>query len=136
MCGGVRAGIHTEGGAYTRRCIHKAVHIQGGLWPPQESCYFRGVQGLAPRRAKRAKPGRGGEAGGGVGEGTSQHSPTTKALCQPPPPPHLYFSGWVQSMPHFALVQCWVRRGGPYVRYEVAPCSFFDLIAWIMLHLS
>ena len=27
---------------------HKAVHTQGGLWPPQESCYLRGVWGLAP----------------------------------------------------------------------------------------
>ena len=26
--------IHTEGGAHTRR------HTQGGLWPPQESCYL------------------------------------------------------------------------------------------------
>ena len=29
------------GCAHTRRCIHKAVHTQGGLWPPQESCYLR-----------------------------------------------------------------------------------------------
>ena len=37
---------HTEGGQ--RGCAHKAVHTQGGLWPPQESCYLRGVRGLAP----------------------------------------------------------------------------------------
>ena len=36
------------GGPHTRRCIHKAMHTQGGLWPPQESCYLRGVWGLAP----------------------------------------------------------------------------------------
>ena len=24
------------------RCPHKAVHTEGGLWPPQESCYLRG----------------------------------------------------------------------------------------------
>ena len=43
--------IHTEGGAYTRRGIHKAVHTQGGLWPPQESCYLRGHrQGGTHRR--------------------------------------------------------------------------------------
>ena len=44
--------IHThrgvKGGAHIRRCIHKVVHTQGGLWPPQESCYFSGAQGLAP----------------------------------------------------------------------------------------
>ena len=56
MCGGGwGGGIHTEGGAHTRQCIHKAVHTQGGLWPPQESCYLRGVWGLAPR-VKRSKP--------------------------------------------------------------------------------
>ena len=33
--------IHTEGGPHTRRGIHKAVHTQGGLWPPQESCYLK-----------------------------------------------------------------------------------------------
>ena len=43
--------IHTEGGAHTRRGIHKAVHTQGGLWPPQESCYLRGhKQGGIHRR--------------------------------------------------------------------------------------
>ena len=43
--------IHTEGGAHTRRGIHKAVHTQGGLWPPQESCYLRGHgQGGTHRR--------------------------------------------------------------------------------------
>ena len=34
--------MHTQGGAYIRRCTHKAVHPQGSLWPPQESCYLRG----------------------------------------------------------------------------------------------
>ena len=24
---------------HTRRCIHKAVHTKGGLWPSEESCY-------------------------------------------------------------------------------------------------
>ena len=37
------------------QCTHKVVHTQGGLWPPQESCYLRGVWGLPPRRAKRAE---------------------------------------------------------------------------------
>ena len=61
--GGARAGprversepkrilaVHTRGGAYTRQCTHKAVHTQGGLWPPQESCYFRGVGLAGPSR--------------------------------------------------------------------------------------
>ena len=42
----VRGGfaVHTQGGA------------QGGLWPPQESCYLRGgCKGWPPRRAKGAK---------------------------------------------------------------------------------
>ena len=30
------------------RSTHKAVHTQGGLWPLQESCYKRGMRGLAP----------------------------------------------------------------------------------------
>ena len=34
--------------AYTRLCTHKAVYTQGSLWPPQKSCHFRGVRGLAP----------------------------------------------------------------------------------------
>ena len=43
--------IHTEGGAHTRRVIHKAMHTQGGLWPPQESCYLTGHrQGGTHRR--------------------------------------------------------------------------------------
>ena len=33
--------VHTQGGAYTKWCTHKAVQTQGGLWPPQESCYLR-----------------------------------------------------------------------------------------------
>ena len=45
----------TQGHAYTRWCTHKAVHPQGGLWPPQESCYLRGMRGWPPRQAKRAK---------------------------------------------------------------------------------
>ena len=48
--------IHTEGGAHTRWGIHKAVHTQGGLWPPQESCYWRGHrQGGAYRRRNTQK---------------------------------------------------------------------------------
>ena len=41
-----------QGGAHTRRCTHKAEYTTGGLWPPQEYCYFRGVH-----RAKRAVAG-------------------------------------------------------------------------------
>ena len=37
--------VHTQGGVYTRWCTHKAVQTQGSLWPPQESCYFRGAGG-------------------------------------------------------------------------------------------
>ena len=43
--GGLRGGGMGGGGfggSHTRRCIHKAVHTKGGLWPPQESCYLRG----------------------------------------------------------------------------------------------
>ena len=40
--------VHRQGGAYSRWCTHKAVQIQGVLWPPHECCYFRGVWGLAP----------------------------------------------------------------------------------------
>ena len=47
--------IHTEGGAHTRRGIHKAVHTQGGLWPPQESCYLRGVRGLASASSEASR---------------------------------------------------------------------------------
>ena len=41
------------GGAHTRRYIHKAGHTQGGTHKRrsvavQESCYLRGVRGLAP----------------------------------------------------------------------------------------
>ena len=41
------------GGAHTRRCTHKARHTQGGAHKRrsiavQESCYLRGVRGLAP----------------------------------------------------------------------------------------
>ena len=47
------------------------VHTQGGLWPPQESCYLRGVLGLAPALSKVSRllsimsRGGGGEEGGG-----------------------------------------------------------------------
>ena len=40
---------------HIRRCIHKAVHTQGGLWPPQESCYLRGVRGLAPASSEASR---------------------------------------------------------------------------------
>ena len=43
-----RSEVHTQGGAYTRWCTHKAVQTQSGLWPPVESCYLRGVRGLVP----------------------------------------------------------------------------------------
>ena len=47
----------TSKGTYTRRYIHKAVHTHGGPWPPLESCYFKGVQVLAPvsSEASRSK---------------------------------------------------------------------------------
>ena len=72
--GGVRKGRF--GSAHTRRCTHKAVCTRGGLWPPQESCYLRGVRGLAPASSE-ASPlssvaGRriwGGIQGGYGGEG-------------------------------------------------------------------
>ena len=48
--------VHTQGGAYTRRCIHKAVHTQGRLRPPQKSYYLRGgVQGLAPASGEASR---------------------------------------------------------------------------------
>ena len=58
------------GGVHTRRCIHKAVHTQGSLWPPQESCYLRGGAGAGPR-VERSEPNffcrhRGGGGGKGV----------------------------------------------------------------------
>ena len=41
--------VHTQGGVHTRRYTLKAVHTEGGLWPPQESCYLGGgLRGLAP----------------------------------------------------------------------------------------
>ena len=45
--------MHTQGGTYTRRYIHKAGHTQGGTHKRrsvavQESCYLKGVRGLAP----------------------------------------------------------------------------------------
>ena len=42
------------GSGHTRRCIHKAMHTQGGLRPRQESCYLTRVRGLPPHRGKRA----------------------------------------------------------------------------------
>ena len=59
------------GGLCTRRCIHKAVHTQGGLWPLQEFCYLVGVRGLAPHQAKRAvcRAQRAEGYGGGYGGG-------------------------------------------------------------------
>ena len=58
--------VHTQGNAYATGCTHKAVHTQGGLWPPEESCYFRGGAG-AGSRVQRSKPKRvkGGEGKGG-----------------------------------------------------------------------
>ena len=59
------------GGSHTRRCTHKAVHTQDGLWPPQESCYLRGGAG-ADLCVERSEPrysygeGVGGEVQGGV----------------------------------------------------------------------
>ena len=58
------------------------VHTEGGLWPPQESCYFRGgCGGWPPRRAKRAEAwGGGGVAvhkqvvGGGGGHDGLNHT--------------------------------------------------------------
>ena len=52
--GGEEAGriIHTEGGAHTRRGMHKAVHTQGGLWPPQKSCYLRGHKQAGTHRRR------------------------------------------------------------------------------------
>ena len=75
--------VHTQGGARTRQCIHKAGHTQGGLWPPQESCCLRGVQGLAPvsseasrlsrlPRCTRGGGGGGGGANGAHGGGTNE----------------------------------------------------------------
>ena len=40
-------GVHRGYKAGGWRCIHKAAQTKDGLWPPQESCYLRGVQGLA-----------------------------------------------------------------------------------------
>ena len=49
------SAIHTQGGAYTRQCTHKAVHKQGGVWALHESCYLGGgCGGWPPRRAQRA----------------------------------------------------------------------------------
>ena len=45
------AGVMLFKGPQARRCTHKVVHTQGGLWPPHESCYLRGHrQGNANRR--------------------------------------------------------------------------------------
>ena len=57
MCGGGGGGMNAEGGTHTKRCIHKAVHTQGGLWPLQESYCLRGVRGLA-RASSKASQGK------------------------------------------------------------------------------
>ena len=80
--GGLRGGTGGGGqkgrfgGPHTRRCTHKAVHTQGGLWPPQESCYLRGGAGAGPRverselSVERSEPkGTGGDGAGGTGRG-------------------------------------------------------------------
>ena len=83
--------VHTQGGACTRPCTHKAVHTQGGLWPPQESCYLSGVRGLASASSEVSRlwsaasqrvgagcqgvdRGAGGGRGGGYKQGTGGHS--------------------------------------------------------------
>ena len=47
--------LQRQGGTHTRRCTHKAEHIKGGLWPPQESCYLRVVWGLAPASSEASR---------------------------------------------------------------------------------
>ena len=36
------AGVMLVKGPQARRYTHKAQHTKGRMWPPQESCYFRG----------------------------------------------------------------------------------------------
>ena len=50
----ILVSLVAKGGAHTRQCTMKVLLTKGGLWPPQESCYFGGVQGFPPHRAKRA----------------------------------------------------------------------------------
>ena len=74
------AGVLLFKGPQARRYTQKVVHTQGGLWPPQESCYLKEFAGAGPR-VERSEPsverselklgggGRGGEVGGGGGGG-------------------------------------------------------------------
>ena len=43
--------MHQQGGAHTRRRIHKALGTEGGLWPPYQSCLLGGVRGCPPHQA-------------------------------------------------------------------------------------
>ena len=45
----------TEAHELCSQGLCKAVHTEGGLWPPHESCYFRGVWGLAPASSKASR---------------------------------------------------------------------------------
>ena len=49
------AGVLLFKGPQARRYTQKAVHTKGGLWPPQESCYLRGVRGLAPASSEASR---------------------------------------------------------------------------------
>ena len=67
--GGAGAGPRVERSEPERGgggCTHKAVHTQGGLWPPHESCYLRGVRGLAPASSEASR-----RKGGACGPKTS-----------------------------------------------------------------
>ena len=73
--GGVRKGRF--GGPHTTRCTHKAAHTPSSMWPPHESCYLRGVRGLAPSSSEASRLSSvasrrvgGGVRGGGVQGGT------------------------------------------------------------------
>ena len=46
--------VHTQGGTHRRRNTQKA-HTEGSLWPPPESCYFRGVRGLVPTSSEASR---------------------------------------------------------------------------------
>ena len=68
--GGYRGG--TEGKVWWS--THKAMHTQGSLWPPQESCYSRGVWGLAPASSEASRLSSAASrrvGGGGYGGATS-----------------------------------------------------------------
>ena len=80
ICRVKRAKVHNlwamVGGVHTRRCLHRVVHTQGGLWPLKRLVIEGGCTGWPPRRVKRAElffagtGGLGGVTGGGVcGEG-------------------------------------------------------------------